>query len=393
LGEKFFSYSKIQISKVNFNTDILNLKPEDRFILVCLQGQPNLPKLDLDEGLLIHRMAYHKVTSMVYQHLLKTDNLHLLSANTQAKLKAHYQLNIGRNLAISHIVKQISGALEENNIETMALKGAMFIETFPDYVLVRELCDLDIMVKSQKLYKALEVLSQRGFEKLVDLNFYKGKRKQWYFHHLANAIPLRSKQSNLSTVLVELHWQLFSIDNHSKWSEKDLWSRAKYCAEQGVYYLDPIDVLLHLCAHQCNSSQIYIYGLVDVKNILDLWNQQINWLEVIQRAKSQKLLLHLVNVLRLANEFFNTPLPEEYFTHLQTYELQANPGYYFLLERLFQKEIAETTLEDLSLSKVFRSLEYSNFWERLWCQTKLLVPRPVRLRLNYHIGRHFHANN
>src|SRR3712207_8622293 len=54
---------------------ILNLKPEDRFILVCLQGQPNLPKLDLDEDLLIHRMAYHKVTSMVYQHLLKTDNL------------------------------------------------------------------------------------------------------------------------------------------------------------------------------------------------------------------------------------------------------------------------------------------------------------------------------
>jgi hypothetical protein len=139
--------------------------------------------------------------------------------------------------------------------------------------------------------------------------------------------------------------------------------------------------------------QIYLYGLVDIATILRSWEKEIDWHELIRRAKTQRLLLHLVNILRLTSELLNTPLPQEYLTYLQPYEEQASPGYYFLLERLFQKELTESTPEDLSLSKVFRSLEYSNFWEHLWTQTKLIVPRPVRLRLNYHIGRHLQDYN
>src|SRR5919199_1575503 len=127
------------------NTNIDNLRSEDQFILACLQHQQSLPELDIDEDFLIHRMKYHRVTSMVYQHLLQIDELHRLSAKTQASLKEHYQLNLGRNLAISYLVKRISKILAENNIETMTLKGATFIESFPDYALAREMSDLDII--------------------------------------------------------------------------------------------------------------------------------------------------------------------------------------------------------------------------------------------------------
>jgi hypothetical protein len=372
--------------KVNTTSD--DLRPEDQFILACLQHQQSMPEFDFDEDLLIHRMDYHRVTSMVYQHLLKINGLHVFSANTQAKLKDHYHLNIGRNLVISYVVKQISNALGANNIETMTLKGAMFLQSFPNYALEREMSDLDIMVKSKNLYQALEVLSTIGLENLVDLSLYNTQRKKWYFHNLANAITLQSKRNDIPSLIVELHWQLFSVNNHINWSEKDLWHRAKYCSEQEVYYLDPIDALLHLCAHQCNDLQIYLYGLVDVANILRFWSQDIDWIEVVHRAKSQKMLLHLVNVLRLSNELLNTPLPDVYFTSLKSYEGKATPGYHFLLERLFQKEFIENGDEELSLLKVFRRLEYSNLWQRLWLETKLLIPQPVRLRLNYHIGRH-----
>jgi hypothetical protein len=134
--------------------------------------------------------------------------------------------------------------------------------------------------------------------------------------------------------------------------------------------------------------QIYLYGLVDVANVLNFWSKQIDWLEVIQRAKYQRNVLHLVNILRLCNELLNTPLPEVYLTSLKSYELTAKPGYDFLVNRLFQKEFIENADEATSLLKVFRRLEYSNFWQGLWFELKLLIPLGIRLRLDYYIARH-----
>ena len=371
------------------STNIPNLKSEDKFILTCLQHQPSLSELDFDEDLLIHRMKYHRVTSMVYQHLLKIDGLHIFSQKTQAKLKEHYYINIYRNLAISSLVKQISHVLGENNIETMTLKGAMFIQSFPDYALVREMSDLDIMVKPEKLYQALELLSTLGFEDAENFRLCKSKRKNWSIQYASNALCLQSQRSDIFPILIELHWQLFSIFNQTNWAEKDLWNRAKYSSENEVYSLDPGDALLHLCAHQCNDLQIYFYGLVDVANLLMLWSEKLDWFEVIHRAKLQRILLHLVNILRLCNELLNTPLPEVYLTSLKSYELAAQPGYDFLLNRLFQKEFLENADEATSLLKVFRRLEYSNFWQGLWFELKLLIPLGIRLRLDYYIARHF----
>ena len=368
---------------MKFNTHIHGLRPEDKIILACLRHEQSLPQLDFDEDLLIHRLDYHRVTSLVTQHLVKINRLDILSAKAQVKLKEHYQINIYRNLAITYLVKKISKILGANKIETMTLKGATFIHSFPDYALVREMSDLDIMVKSKKLYQALEVLSTIGLEYSKSFNS-KSKLKKWYYQSRANAITLQSKQSDIPDVMVEIHWHLFSVLNYTNWSEKDLWNRANYCPENEVYHLDSIDALLHVCAHQCHDLQIYFYGLVDVANILRYWSEQIDWIEVIRRAKSQRLLLHLVNILRLSHELLNTPLPDVYITKLKSYELKAEPGYYFLQERLFQKEYTENWSESFSILKVFRRLEYSNLWQRLGCEIKLFIPQAVRLRFNYH---------
>ena len=368
---------------MKFNTHIHGLRPEDQIILACLRHEQTLPELDFDEGLLIHRLDYHRVTSLVTQHLLKINSLDILSSKAQAKLKEHYQINIYRNLAITYLVKKISKVLGENKIETMTLKGATFIHSFPEYALGREMSDLDIMVKSKKLYQALEVLSTIGLEYSGYFSS-KSKIKKWYYQSRANAITLQSTQSDLPDVMVEIHWHLFSVLNYTNWPEKDLWNRAKYCPENEVYHLDPIDALLHVCAHQCHDLQIYLYGLVDVANILKFWSEQLDWDEVIRRAKSQRLLLHVVNILRLSHELLNTPLPDVYFTELKSYELKAKTGYYFLQERLFQKEYTESWSESFSLLKVFRRLEYSNLWQRLECEIKLFIPQAVRLRFNYH---------
>lgn len=362
--------------------------PEDNLILACLQQQPIIPKLDFNEECLIHRMGYHRVTSMVYQHLLNIDGLGIFSGKTQAQFKKHYQLNIGRNLAINYLTKKLSNILKAHNIEIMTFKGAMLIQSFPNYALVREMSDLDIIVKFEKIAQALDILSTAGFKSSTDLQSCQNKRKKWYLLNLSNAIPLRSTQLDIPDIMVELHWRLFSILNKTYWPEEHLWQRAKYCSDQGVYHLDPIDVLLHLCAHQCNDLQIYLYGLIDVAYILRYWGDKIDWIELISRAKSRRVLLHLVNILRLGHEILNTPLPALYSACLKPYEPQAEPGYHLLLERLFKKEVTESVPETISICRVFRRLENSTFWQRLWYETTSFIPMAISLRLGYYISRY-----
>lgn len=369
------------------NTSIDNLRAEDQFILACLQHQQSLPELNLDEDLLMHRMKYHRVTSMVYQHLLQIDSLHILSAKTQAILKEHYQLNIGRNLAMSYLVKRIGKVLAENNIETITLKGATFIESFPDYALVREMSDLDIMVKSPKLPQAIKALSTLGFEHTGYFSSNRSRLKKWYYKFNSNAINLLSNRSDIPDILVELHWRLFATSNHTVWAEEYLWNRTKYCSEQSVYHLDATNTLLHVCAHQCNDLQIYLYSLVDVANILTHWGKELDWNEAISRAKSQKLLLHLVNILRLSNELLKIPLPDVYYTYLQSYESKAQPGYQFLVERLFHKELSDDWVEAMSETQIFRRLEYSNSWQRLWCELNFMFPKYIFLKLIHNIAK------
>ena len=348
---------------MNAHLIIDSLQPEDRLILSCLQQQKSILKINIDEELLIHRLNYHHVSCIVYQHLMNINSLEIFSPQTQTKLKEHYYLNISRNLIISHLIKKVSSILSKNNIEVITLKGGMFIELFSNYALVREMSDLDIMVKSTELDKALDVLFASGFKDCENAI----EKPSWYSRIYENAITLYSSQPGTSDIVIELHWQLFGqILNNTYWSEQDLWERAKYCSDKNIYYLDPIDVLLHLCAHQCNNLNIYLYGLVDIAQVLNTWSAQIDWLEVFYRAKSQRLLLHLVNMLRLVNELLNIPFPQEYFALFQFYEQQAEPGYKLLLERLFLKEATESNYVSLSIVKVFRRLEYSNFWQLLW---------------------------
>lgn len=366
------------------------IKPEDQLILACLQQQPTLPKVEFDEAYLIHRLAYHNVTSIVYQHLLKIDSLKILSVETQAKLKEHYHLNIIYNLAISGLVKQISSTFKANNIKLTTLKGARLIQSFPDYALVREMCDLDILVEAKNLELALDLFSKVGFNGSVYLQQLQNQRRKWYLINLGNAIVLESTRVDIPNIIVELHHRLFSIRNTTYWSEEDLWRRAQYCSEQGVYHLDSIDALLHLCAHQCSDLRIYLYGLVDIAYILKYENDKIDWIEAISRAKSRKVLLHLVNILRLGHELLNSPLPAIYSECLKPYERQAEPGYYLLLERLFSKEKDERVFdiqEEISISRVFRRLENYTFWQRIWYETTSLIPTDISLRLSYYMSK------
>jgi hypothetical protein len=247
--------------------------------------------------------------------------------------------------------------------------------------------DLDIMVKPHKLYQTLEVLHGIGFEYTENFKA-KNKIQKWYYLNRANAIQIQGKQSSIIDILIEVHWQLFSALNNTIWSKKDLWNRATYSTSLGIYHLDSIDTLLHLCAHQCNDLKIYLYGLVDVDNFVSLFGKKIDWYEVIYRAKSRKVLLHLYNVLRLSHELLNTPIPYEFFTLCKSLEVKSQSGYIFLIERLFQKEYLESGSEIISILNVFRRLEYSNLWQRLEGEIKLLIPQAVRLSLSYPIGRH-----
>jgi len=350
------------------------MRPEDALILACLAGQSKLPSTPFDEAALCHRAAYHRVTSTVYQHLQHYD---CLSAATMAQLKTSYQANIGRNLALGHLLTTLTDILRSAGIDLMVLKGGLLIQSFPDYALSRRMIDLDILVRRQDLYRAYRVLAEAQFQPLF------APPQAWlqpYYTFFLNAFPLLGK--DFPDLLVELHWQLFIPSLHaSRWDEADLWQRAIQ-APAGYYQPDPGDALLHAVAHQCADLKIYLSGLVDLAWMIEHWGDQLDWPAIRDRAAQRRILLHLVNMLRISHELLNVPLPEGYDRLFQPLEAEARPGYELLLTRLFNQEYTENFSETLILLKTFRRLEglspQAKFWFEYMAPTLAALGRPLK---------------
>ncbi|WP_287128835.1 nucleotidyltransferase family protein [Candidatus Cyanaurora vandensis] len=341
----------------------LTLSLEDQVLLACLRGQP-VPELALDEAHFCHRLNYHRVTALVYQHLVATDTLTRLTPATQTHLKATYQRNIGHNLAISHLLTSITQILQKQGLRVMALKGALLIACFPDYLLRRQMLDLDILVRFEDLYPAYQALQAAGYQTTQPYRFL----WQPLYNYTLNAIPLMGTRPEIPPVLVELHWQLFiPVINNTRWSMAELWQQAE-SSSSGFEQPDPTDVLLHLVAHQCTDLKIYLSGLVDVAQLLSHWADRLDWEEVVHRARRRHILMHLVNILRLTHELLQVPLPACFPTLGQPHLARATPGYNLLLERLFVQEYTENFRQTLRIIQPLRRLEDPAWGWQLWHQ-------------------------
>jgi len=177
--------------------------PQDptRILLTCLgyasqtEKTQRLASVSAQEWRAIPRLALLQgVAPLAYHHLKKLGIL--LPGDTEEELKQEYWKNIRRNIRLYQELGDLLQRLHEKDIGVIVLKGAYLAELVYETIGVRNIGDVDLLVKREHLLGVEQELLALG---------YKPKEPNRVIaqdnHHFSYVLPRNG-------FCVEIHWLL-----------------------------------------------------------------------------------------------------------------------------------------------------------------------------------------
>ncbi len=198
--------------------------------------------------------------------------------------------NIARNLLIYRQLKEILDRFYAADIETILLKGAAFAETVYPHIGLREMEDIDILIRKEDIYRASKVLKNIGYKALKsgeDAFFREGEAAVLDIHtdlwYITGEVEIYRRKRNCSEIGHN------GIDR----GFEDLWSRAKEIVIEDirVKILSPEDSLIYIIAHAgILHGEFNETAKRDIRLILEKY-RDINWRFIIEMIYRYNLLI------------------------------------------------------------------------------------------------------
>ena len=226
---------------------------------------------------------------------------------TAQQLREMYLASVARNTRLLHEVGNIFRALQAADIPVIPLKGACLAEAVYGNLALRQIGDVDLLVKPADLIKALTCLRTFGYA--AKHSFETESERQVSQH-----MPQLSKRGG---VTLELHWTIVNPRIDSRFEDSDLdqvWSRATPIRIDGVQalMLSPMDLLWHLCLHasvQHRFDGIGLRGFWDMALVIRRYGNEIDWEQFTRRVNQWGVANGVYLALRLAEEWTGVVIP------------------------------------------------------------------------------------
>ena len=269
-----------------------------------------LTEADWDRLIALARL--HTVAPVLYLRLKKRGITPPPAMAEQ--LRRIYLASAVRNTELFHELGHILRALQAAHIPVIPLKGACLAEAVYGNIALRSMGDVDLLVKSNDLAQALDVLRALGYVSEYPFEIETERR---IVHHM----PRISKPGGL---IVEMHWTIVHPRNVC-FGDNDLdpiWSRAHPVKIAGVQVLmlSPTDLLLHQCLHpvqhRFNSAGLRNY--VDIALVIQRYGEAIDWEQFTARAKQWDIANGVRLALQLAEEWTGAAVPAGVLAALTT---------------------------------------------------------------------------
>jgi hypothetical protein len=206
-------------------------------------------------------------------------------------------------------ILHLARALAPAGIPLLALKGIHLATAVYPQLALREMNDIDVLVRSEHLDAVAAGLQGLGFSALHDTDAEAATRVR---HHLPRFVK--------SGVGVEVHWRLAPEGQVPLVAPEELWQRAQPSAiAPHMVQLCPEDALLHVSAHATVSHffELGIRPLCDIRALIDRHGTTIDWDAVADRATAWQCERGLLLALGLTRLLLGTDVPELVFDRLR----------------------------------------------------------------------------
>lgn len=215
-----------------------------------------------------HDLA-HIIFSSLYKCGLKKDDAIYTKFYQKAIMSVH------RNEQMKYEFGQICDTFDQASIPYIPLKGS-FIRPFYPQESMRTSCDIDVLVKEEKLESAMDALVQKGF-RCGERNYHDVS----LFSH--------------SNVHLELHFNIQENIDKLDAVLKNAWQYARLTDGSRYKFTDDFFVF-HMFAHMCYH---FLSGGCGIKSLMDIWIMEHKMGITYECARE---LLEKADIYRFAEE-------------------------------------------------------------------------------------------
>lgn len=259
--------------------------------------------LDADRwARLLSLAAEQRVRPLLYRRLKGEGLLHQVPSDVRAELHECSRRVAIRTMHFYRETARIAADLSTQGVDVMVLKGLHLARVVYRDTSLREMWDMDLMVRVEHLPRAEAVLRARG---------YNTERPTAVAVTTAvtNHLPLFVRGGGS----IEVHWNLTRPGQEHSIDPDELWRRAGEIeiAGQRVLALAAEDLLLHLCEHASYHHQFLLglYPLCDIAALIHHLGSHIDWTVVCRRAEAWGWQRGAYLCLRLAHELVGAAVP------------------------------------------------------------------------------------
>ena len=292
-------------------------------LLACLHKDPggvrpaDLRALSGDAWSEWVRMAIRAgVGPLLYQRLQDHGLADAVPAQVMRRLERRYERNAVRVLRILAELNKLARRVQDARIPLIVLKGVHLAVAAYDNIALREMNDLDLLVRRRDLAKVAQALTELGYVSAGPFTIEPDLRWEWKWglHHL----PRFMKEGAPG---IDVHWSITPPEEPYSIASDELWERAVPLHLAGVDLLGLAaeDLILHLAMHTSYQHD-FVMGLrpsCDLAALLRRHGEAIRWEDVGERAGRWGWQRGVYLALRLAQELLGAAVPDAVLADLQ----------------------------------------------------------------------------
>ncbi len=183
------------------------------------------------------------ISALVFYCLKEAKLGHLVPLDVWANLRLSYVANSVRNIILTREAELLLEKLAREGIEVMALKGIALLNSVYPHIALRQMCDVDLLVRPEQMERAERVLAENRFRYYV-----KGELGEEYAKDYVRQPWVAAMDGGVS---VEIHRALVSEKSPFAINLDTLWKRAEVIriGKIEALALSVEDEMHHLAAH------------------------------------------------------------------------------------------------------------------------------------------------
>ena len=288
-------------------------RPESALLLTCARASLNaaqhkriwdLVSEPLDWDLVLQLADRHGLQPLLHSHLNSVCP-EAVPAEQRQHLRVAFQRVSALNILLTHELQDLLALFADNDVQAVPYKGPALAMQLYGNIALRQFSDLDILVRPGDVLRARDLLLAEGYAQLPTLT----DRQQAVLLRTQCNLPFTRDRNRM---IVELHWTVSAPTFARPFEMDDFWSRLRDARLEGIDIKVPAneDLLLALCIHGSKHLWERLAWICDIAGLIAA-HTDLNWQELIGRARATGNERMLFLGARLAADLLEAPLPKD----------------------------------------------------------------------------------